>query len=80
MNRAMNGAMNAALFRKELRDLLPWGVLSLAFGLSNVAQLFLAQVDSTPLGQTFYLLNGENLVLYWLIAFAIAGTASFFNG
>jgi len=71
MNRAMNGAMNAALFRKELRDLLPWGVLSLAFGLSNVAQLFLAQVDSTPLGQTFYLLNGENLVLYWLIAFAI---------
>jgi hypothetical protein len=63
--------MNAALFRKELRDLLPWGVLSLAFGLSNVAQLLLEQVDSTPLGQTFYLLNAEILVFYWLIAFAI---------
>jgi len=63
--------MNAALFRKELRDLLPWGVLSLAFGLSNVVQLLLEQVDSTPLGQTFYLLNRENVVLYWLIAFAI---------
>jgi ABC-type transport system involved in multi-copper enzyme maturation permease subunit len=63
--------MNAALFCKEVRDLLPWGVLSLAFGLSNVAQLLLEQVDSAPLGQTFFLLNGENLVLYWLIAFAI---------
>ena len=63
--------MNAALFRKEFRDLLPWGVLSLAFGLSNVVQLLLEQVDSTPLGQTFFLLNQENIVLYWLIAFAI---------
>jgi hypothetical protein len=63
--------MNAALFRKEFRDLLPWGVLSLAFGVNNVAQLLLEQVDSTPLGQTFFLLNGENVVLYWLIAFAI---------
>jgi len=63
--------MNAALFRKEFRDLLPWGVLSLAFGLNNVVQLLLEQVDSTPLGQTFFLLNGENVVLYWLIAFAI---------
>jgi hypothetical protein len=63
--------MNAALFRKELRDLLPWGVLSLAFGLSNVVQLLLEQVDSTPLGQTFFLLNQENVVLYWVIAFAI---------
>jgi hypothetical protein len=63
--------MNAALFRKELRDLLPWGVLSLAFGLSNVVQLLLEQVDTTPLGQTYFLLNQENIVLYWLIAFAI---------
>ena len=63
--------MNAALFRKELRDLLPWGVLSLAFGLSNVVQLLLEQVDTTPLGQTYFLLNQENVVLYWLIAFAI---------
>ena len=63
--------MNAALLRKEFRDLLPWGVLSLAFGLSNVAQLLLEQVDSTPLGQTFFLLNQVNIVFYWLIAFAI---------
>jgi len=63
--------MSAALLRKELRDLLPWGVLSLAFGLSNVVQLLLEQVDSTPLGQTFFFLNQENIVLYWLIAFAI---------
>jgi len=63
--------MNAALFRKELRDLLPSGFLSLAFGLSNVAQLLLEQVDSTPLGQTFYLLNAVTVVFYWLIAFAI---------
>jgi hypothetical protein len=63
--------MNAALFRKELRDLLPWGVLSLAFGLSNVVQLMLEQVDSTPLGQTFYLLSAQNVVFYWFIAFAI---------
>ena len=63
--------MNAVLFRKELRDLLPWGFLSLAVGLSNVVQLLLEQVDSTPLGQTFYLLNAANVVFYWLIAFAI---------
>lgn len=63
--------MNAALFRKEFRDLLPWGVLSLAFGLSNVVQLLLEQVDTTPLGQTYFLLNQQNIVLYWLIAFAI---------
>jgi hypothetical protein len=63
--------MNAALVRKEIRDLLPWGFLSLALGLSNVVQLMLEQVDTTPLGQTFYLLNSVTVVLYWLIAFAI---------
>ena len=35
--------MNAALFRKELRDLLPWGVLGLALALSNVAEILLEQ-------------------------------------
>jgi hypothetical protein len=63
--------MNAALFRKELRDLLPWGILGLALGLSNVAELLLEQVDLAPLGQTFRLLNEYNVVLYWVIAFAI---------
>lgn len=61
--------MNAALFRKELRDLLPWGVLGLALGLSNASEFLLGQVDLAPLGQTFGLLN--NVVPYWLIAFAI---------
>lgn len=63
--------MNAALFRKELRDLLPWGILGLAFALANVSQLLLEQVDSVPLGQTFGLLNDYNVVVYWVIAFAI---------
>ncbi len=63
--------MNAALFRKELRDLLPWGILGLALGLSSFAELLLEQVDLAPLGQTYYLLNEYNVVVYWLIAFAI---------
>jgi hypothetical protein len=63
--------MNAALFRKELRDLLPWGVLALALALSNVAELMLAQIDLAPLGQTFGLLNEYTFVIYWFVAFAI---------
>ena len=63
--------MNAALFRKELRELLPWGVLGLALGVSNVVDMLRAQIDLAPLGQTFFLLNRENLILYWVIAFAI---------
>lgn len=63
--------MNAALFRKELRDLLPWGALGLAVGLSSVAEILLRQIDLAPLGQTFRLLHQYNVGLYWLIAFAI---------
>jgi ABC-type transport system involved in multi-copper enzyme maturation permease subunit len=63
--------MNAALFRKELRDLLPWGVLALALALSNVAELLLAQIDLAPLGRTFALLNEYTFVIYWFVAFAI---------
>jgi ABC-2 family transporter len=63
--------MTAALLRKEIRQLLPWGILGLALGLSDVVELLLAQVDMTPLGKTFRLLNNEDLVLYWFIAFAI---------
>jgi hypothetical protein len=63
--------MNAALLRKEMRELMPWGFLGLALGLNNVADLLLEQVDMTPLGQTFQLLNEYNIVVYWLIAFAI---------
>ncbi len=67
--------MNAALLRKELRDLLPWGVLGLALGLSNVVEFLLEQIDLAPLGHTFRLLNQYNIVVYWVMAFAI-GTAS----
>ena len=63
--------MNAALFRKELRDLLPWGVLAVALALSSIAELMLGQVDLAPLGQTFGLLNQFTFVLYWFVAFAI---------
>lgn len=63
--------MNAALFRKELRDLLPWGVLALALALSSIAELMLGQVDLAPLGQTFGLLNQFTFVIYWFVAFAI---------
>jgi len=63
--------MNTALFRKELRDLLPWGILGFALALSSVAELLLEQVDMAPLGQTFRLFNEYNVVVYWVIAFAI---------
>jgi hypothetical protein len=63
--------MNGALFRKELRDLRPWGVLGVALGLSNVVELLLEQIDLAPLGQTFRLLNEYNVTVYWFIAFAI---------
>lgn len=63
--------MNAALFRKEFRDLLPWGVLGLALGLSSIAEFLLQQVDLAPLGFTFRLLNQFNVVFYWAIAFAV---------
>jgi hypothetical protein len=63
--------MNAALLRKESRDLLPWGVLGLALGLSNVVEFLLEQIDLAPLGHTFRLLNQYNIVVYWVMAFAI---------
>ncbi|HEX5047289.1 MAG TPA: ABC transporter permease [Gammaproteobacteria bacterium] len=63
--------MNAALLHKELRDLLPWGILGLALGASHIVEQALTQVDLAPLGRTFYLLNDFHVVAYWLIAFAI---------
>jgi len=49
--------VNAALLRKELRDLLPWGILGLALGVSHIVEQALTQLDLTPLGRTFYLLT-----------------------
>lgn len=83
-------AANAALLRKELRELLPWGVLGLAIGLSNIAEHMLRQIDLLPLGQTFVLLNDFHMAVYWLVAFAIGtglatrehddGTLGFLDG
>jgi hypothetical protein len=63
--------MNAALLRKELRDLLPWGILGLALGVNHIVDQVLTQPDLTPLGHTFYLLNDFHVIAYWFIAFAI---------
>lgn len=63
--------MNAALLRKELRDLMPWGILGVALGVSHIVEQALTQVDLAPLGRTFYLLNDFHVVAYWFIAFAI---------
>ena len=71
MIRAMIGGVNAALLRKELRDLLPWGILGLALGVSHIVEQALTQLDLTPLGRTFYLLNDSHFIAYWFIAFAI---------
>src|SRR5690606_30652967 len=64
--------------------------LGLALGVSSIAEHMLSQVDMTPLGRTFVLLNGFHLALYWLIAFAIGtglairehddGTLAFLDG
>jgi hypothetical protein len=82
--------MTAALLKKEARELLPWGILGLALGLSSIAEQLLSQVDMAPLGRTFFALNGFDLALYWLIAFAIGtglatrehddGTLGFLDG
>jgi hypothetical protein len=65
------GTENAALLRKELRDLLPWGILGVALGVSHIVEQLLTQIDLTPLGRMFYQLNDVHLVIYWFIAFAI---------
>src|SRR4029078_8494959 len=40
-------------------------------GGDHVVEQSLTQVDLTPLGHTFYLLNDFHVVAYWFIAFAI---------
>ncbi len=82
--------MNAALFRKELRELLPWAILGLAVGVVEPIEALTGQIDMRPLGATIGLLNGMNALLYWFIAFAIGtglvtrerdeGTLAFLDG
>ncbi len=82
--------MIVALIHKELRELKPWGVLSIAAGLLAVVPNLLMPVDMLPLGSTFTALNDTNAFLFWLMAFAIGsglttreetdGTLAFLDG
>ncbi|GFE81441.1 hypothetical protein GCM10011487_34410 [Steroidobacter agaridevorans] len=63
--------MSGALLRKELRELLPWGVLSVVLGAFGVLTALLRQPDMGPLSQTYATLGGPDAVLFWFIAFAI---------
>ena len=82
--------MTSTLLRKELRELRPWGLLSLAAGLLALVPNLLTAVDTEPLARTFAALSDENAVLFWLMGFAIGtglttrehvdGTLSFLDG
>lgn len=82
--------MNGALLRKELRELMPWGILMGALAVSEIAMRLIEQTDMLPLGRTFRMLNSETIVFYWFIAFAIGtglairehddGTVRFLDG
>jgi hypothetical protein len=64
--------MTWALIRKELRDLLPWGLLCLVLGALDLIPELLAQLDMRPFATTMSdFLEGANIVS-WLFAFAIA--------
>jgi ABC-2 family transporter protein len=63
--------MNGALLRKELRELLPWGVLSIVLGTFDVLTALFSQPDMRPLNQTYGSLGGPGAYLFWFIAVAI---------
>jgi hypothetical protein len=63
--------MNGALLQKELRELLPWGVLSIVLGTFDVLTALLSQPDMRPLNQTYAGLGGVGAVMFWFIALAI---------
>jgi hypothetical protein len=63
--------MNGALLRKELRELLPWGVLSIVLGAFDVVAALLTQPDNRPLSETYASLGGPGAYLFWFIALAI---------
>src|SRR5690606_32140784 len=82
--------MSRTLLAKELRELMPWGILMGALAVSEVAMLLIEQVDMLPLGRTFASLNSIEMVVYWFVAFAIGtglairehddGTLGFLDG
>jgi len=81
--------MTWTLVRKELRDLRPWGVLSVLFGLIDLLDPLFEQPDQRPLSATFHSGSAVGAVL-WLVAFAIGsglstreeddGTLAFLDG
>jgi ABC-type transport system involved in multi-copper enzyme maturation permease subunit len=82
--------MTRVLLRKELRDLLPWAILSVCIGLTDLAGLLLRPFDMLPLGVTHRMLGDENGPVLWFMAFAIGtglgireqddGTLAFLDG
>lgn len=82
--------MMRALLRKELRDLRPWGILSVVVGLVEVFEALLNQVDLQPLGLTFAGVNDAGVAVFALMAFMIGtgipsrelddGTLAFLDG
>lgn len=82
--------MTRALFRKELRELRPWAILSLVAGLLAIVPSLLMPVDMLPLASTFSSLADTNAWLFWLMGFAIGsglttreetdGTLAFLDG
>ena len=82
--------MNAVLFRKELRELRPWGFLSIAVGLGDLIASLATQVDMRPLGETRFVLQDGGAFVFWFMAFAIGtglttreqddGTLAFLDG
>jgi hypothetical protein len=82
--------LNRAIVRKELRELLPFCVLSIVVGLSEIASLLSEQVDMRPLAVTFDAFDGGSTLVFWLLGFAIGtglttreqddGTLAFLDG
>jgi hypothetical protein len=82
--------MNRTLVRKELRELLPYCVLSLVMGFAGITGELAKQVDMRPLQVTFDQLEGTGPFVFWILGFAIGtglttreqedGTLAFLDG
>jgi hypothetical protein len=64
--------MTGALIRKELRDLLPWGVLCLVLGALDLVPELLEQLDMRPLAGTIGEFISSSTIISWVFAFSIA--------
>jgi hypothetical protein len=78
------------LWRKELRELRPWGLLSALLGASEPLTDLARQVDMLPLSSRFSYVVGIGLYPAWMLAFAVGmglavrerddGTQGFLDG